>query len=210
MYRLDEEALRELSLRKVTSEDDYQKVLDLRVKGYRGLFSSRDEAKDEFDRAPNCTLLLALDSEDTPVGTMRLLDSRGGDLEIDRYSCRFRTYNFDKKSFFEATRLVTLRTERISKQSVQLALLKGTFDYAINNNFNYLLAWVKKGPDRAYKYLGFSKLPECNFQHPKLGNKNHETFTLDLDNIEPKARKALERALYDFFFLNSYPRLIWY
>lgn len=209
MYEVNEKAIQEISLTKIDSEVDRNAILQLRYEGYRGVFESPESSLDEFDKLPTSQVLLARDSQGVPIGTVRLLSTAHGGLELDSLNPSYKDYFTADTTFVEGTRLVAKGSEIVPKQSVQAALWKTALDYAYHLGADHLIVWSKRGPDRAYRYLKFNQLPECGFCHYSLGAKRHEVFTLNLQEVKDVFRH-MEHPLYDFFFEKRYANLIWY
>lgn len=73
-----------ISVRRAQTQSEVEQVFDVRWAGYKKYFSTRAEIVDFFDEASNAVLLLAVDVDGRPLGTIRLLDRRHGAIELDQ------------------------------------------------------------------------------------------------------------------------------
>lgn len=202
-------SIRDISLKPVQNRVDRDIATHLRYQGYRGVFATPQSTWDSWDSNENSTVLVAYGKGNTPLGTLRIMDSRSGKMEIDSYSSKFRKNFPDNSTFVEGARLVAIRSEACSKQSVQAALWKATFQFAQVNSIDYIIVWSKKGPDRGYRYLMFEQLEGCGFTHDNLAGKRHEVFFLDVKLAE-SAFASSDHPLTGFFFEKQHNNLRWY
>jgi len=209
-FAVDSRAAAHIRLIEVITEQERELVKQLRYVGYAGCFSCADETWDTYDDSPNAHVLLALDPENKPIGTIRTVDSRSGTLEVDAFTSGRHAKNFDPNTVFvESSRLVVAKDSAISRRTVQAALWKSVHRYALAQQLHQLIAWVKPGPDKAYQYLMFDKIEGASFDHPSLGNKHHEVYALDIVKSEETFRRV-DHPLWKFFFSDRHENLIWY
>ena len=209
-FPIDSDLARQITLLKVWDEASKKMVMDLRYAGYEGAFDSPEKAWDEIDRSNNTHVLLALDQNQKPIGTIRIIDGRNGSLEVDTFTQKKYVDHYDKETVFvESSRLVVSKNISIPKRTVQAALWKAVHRYAYAYHLHQLIAWVKTGPDRAYQYLKFDKLEGLGFTHPALGDKHHEVYCLDITKSEEIFRSC-NHPMWKFFFLDRHENLIWY
>ena len=69
----------------IQNEEEMEHIKRLRFSGYKGCFKRPEHTLDEFDALPSAINLIAYSSTDEPLGVMRLLDRRGGPIELDRF-----------------------------------------------------------------------------------------------------------------------------
>ncbi len=173
------------------------------------MFPSPESTWEHWDDTEFSTVLLATTREGSAVGTIRILESFSGPLEIDAYCEGYRSQLPARSTFIEGARLVATHNESITKFTVQASLWKSAYRYALNRKIDYLIAWAKKGPDRAYKYLCFREPGNSEFKHKQLGNISHRVFYLDLAKSE-KEIKSKNLHLWCFFHRDQHRNLIWY
>jgi len=192
---------------KVTNEVDLKKALYVRFRGYQKYGQSIKEIPDNYDISPHCTILLATDSHGNPLGTMRLLDRRGGQIELDSFLDVDSLLSPDKHPVVEATRLCVPRHPK--SKLIKQALWKAYYLYCRYNNIKSMIIWIKSGAKKDYvNYLLFQDLGlDGRFTHPLLGNKEHKTFLLDVASCESLYRN-FNPSFYKFFFIDHHPNIL--
>lgn len=174
--------MKKISVFPVNTLKDREKVFETRLKGYRRYFDKIENVIDEHDYAPNHHLLLAVNEYGTPVGTMRLLDRRYGNIELDTFinvgNIIDECYS---NSCVEVTRFA-VPTNEYSKE-IKTELYKAYYLYCWKNDIKAGVIWAKRAMVREYKWLGFESLGEKGkFKHLKLSNAPHETFILPFNH----------------------------
>jgi len=197
----------EIFVYKVTNEKDLKKAFYLRFLGYQKYGKSIEELSDNYDISSHCTILLATDPYGEPLGTIRLLDRRGGKIELDSFINVDSLLSPDKHPVVEATRL-SIPAHRNSK-FIKRALWKAYFLYCRYNDITSMIIWIKSGAKKDYvNYLLFQDLGlEGRFTHPLLGNKEHKTFLLDVASVE-SLYKNFNPSFYKFLFIDYHPNIL--
>ena len=208
VYQFNRDHLLSISLTPISCESDFSEVRNLRFDGYKGVFRSPDEASDEIDTCPNATVLLARDSHESPIGTVRVVDSSAGSIELDSLNPSYKDA-INNKSIVEGSRLVAVKNSYVPQRTIQVALWKAVLDFATFKKAEKIIVWAKRGPDKGYKFLQFDHLENCGFEHPTLANAHYEVYALDIRKAEVLAKRT-NHPLYDFFFTETYDNLIWY
>ena len=72
-------------VREVRTPEDQKKAQQLRNRGYRMYFGADPASSDDEKMKPNETTYLAVDKLDNPLGTIRVLDRRKGEIELDHF-----------------------------------------------------------------------------------------------------------------------------
>ena len=133
---------KEIVIRPAVTEDDLEKALDVRWRGYKKYGHSKAALWDEFDMSPNCTILLATDMSGEPVGTLRAVSRRGGPLEIEKYLDITRWLTPDELDCAEAARLSVPRHP--CSELIKQSLWKGSVLYCLHRGIGTMVIWVKK------------------------------------------------------------------
>ena len=209
IFKIDSALINEIEIIRACDEGSRELAKGLRYSGYEGAFGSPDDTWDELDGAVDTNVLIALAKNRDAVGTVRVTSSLSGCLEIDKFTTGYRSFYHPATAFLEASRLVVPKNSSIHGRTIQAALWKAVHRYAYAYHFHQLIAWVKTGPDRAYKYLLFDKLDGLSFRHPSIGNTVHEVYALDITRSEEKFRSH-KHPLWEFFFVDRHENLIWY
>ena len=187
-----------LVVRPARTRADREKVFDVRWEGYRKYFGARDDVVERYDFQPNATLLLATDTEDRPLGTLRILDRAHGELELDAYVDVDAIVPAAERPCIEATRFTVPRHPR--SQDIKSALWKAFHDYSRANGSQSMVIWCRKGAARMYGRLMFEDVgAEGEFRHPRLGNKTHRTYKVGLSTVEALYRDR-NHPLSELFF----------
>lgn len=197
-YEVDSELVSHIQLTVVGDIISRNAVCALRYAGYRGLFRSPADAWDQWDEQEHARVLLLSDKFGAPVGTVRLMDSSRGPIELSDFRTGFRSNFPGGTTFIEGARLVATRNSTIPRQSVQAAIWKATFLYGEAIAADVIVVWSKRGPDRGYQYLCFSETPNSDFTHPRLGGKHHKVFTMSIQRAKEILR-AKNHPLTGFF-----------
>ena len=179
--------------------DDRKKVKQLRSEGYKMYFGSRaSKSEGEEDLKPNETTYLALDKLDNPVGTIRVLDRRKGDIELDHFLDVDNLLKKDEHPCAEATRFT------ISKHPqalvIKLLLWRAYLDYCRNNKIKTALISSRKILAKNYEFLLFKDLGKKGvYHHSHLRNKEHRTFKMNIPGM-PNLWRQEKQPLYRFMF----------
>ena len=170
----------QLQVRRAISADDFSKVFSVRWQGYKKYFSDESQVVDGYDYADNCTLLLATDGDDNPVGTLRLLNSGLGSTEIESFISMKSLLEPYEMPFVEATRF-SVPSHPLSRE-IKIALKKAFYLYCVANNIDTMLIWVRPSAAREHKSFLFVEAGEKgNFMHPLLGNVLHKTLKFGIN-----------------------------
>jgi hypothetical protein len=189
-------------VRRAKTEEDFQKVIDIRWKGYKKYFANRDDVIDEFDSAKNAILFLATDENDEPIGTIRILDRQNGNIELDKYLNVEMLLSDSDLPCAEATRF-SVPNNPCSSQ-IKLALWKAYYKYCNLNEIKTMIIWIRNSARRDYHRLFFENIGiKGNFKHPLLGNLEHQTLTLNVANA-PVMYEKNNYELYNFFVLQNH------
>lgn len=191
-------------VRRALSQEDKEKVYDLRWKGYQKYkgFQRKEDIIDEFDNSDNVTLLLALTENNNPLGTIRILDQSQGKIELQSYLDLNSILTPNEQPVGEATRFSIPYSQ--NSKLVKLYLWKGYFLYCQLHSLKTMLIWIRKGASRDYRRLLFDN---CNingvFQHNGFNNLEHHTYKLDVKSSELKY-KLNQHPYHDFFFVENH------
>lgn len=208
-YSVDSHRVAGLRVELVADAVARNAVCNLRHAGYRGLFKSPTDAWDRWDDMANARVLLFMDQQGTPVGTVRLMESSRGPIELSDYVPGYGSHFSEGSSFVEGARLVAARDGSVTKHTVQAAIWKATYLYGKARDTDFIIVWSKRGPERGYRYLCFSELPASAFAHAGLGGKQHSIFTLDIERAS-SILGCRNHPLTQFFFDDAHPNLHWF
>ncbi|MGA1826577.1 MAG: N-acyl amino acid synthase FeeM domain-containing protein [bacterium] len=192
-------------VRKADSRDDIQGVFDVRWKGYAKYFTSKEEMVDEYDLASNVTLLLAHDDQRNPLGTLRILDRRFGDIELDAFLDVDSLLPEDEQFCIEATRFSIPPHPHAGL--IKLFLWKALLLYCLGNKIHTILISIRPRTARVYRRLLFDSFgPSGIYNHPLLKNLEHHCYHHTI--AEKRAvMKDLYPDLYQFLYQEYHPTI---
>lgn len=191
--------------RRARTPEDIEKVMDVRWAGYGKYFPSRADVLDRYDESPNTVLLLATDEQNRAIGTMRVLDGRCSDMEIEQFVKVRRILPPHQLPCAEATRFSVPWQKKSTL--VKLALWKAFYSYCVAHSINSMVIWVRPGAMRDYELLRFQPVQQDGFFcHPLLGNQKHQTHVLDL-TVAAQLYKETNHRFHDFFCTIVHPHI---
>ncbi len=195
-----------IAVRKAIAGIDYEKALSVRWAGYGKYFTDQAMINDRFDAQKNCTLLLATDARnDSPIGTLRILDRQVGSIELDQFLDVGQLIPADGHPIAEATRFSVPISP--SAHIIKLALWKAFWLYCCSNGIHTMLIWTRQSAARDYKRLFFSSVGSSGvFAHPLLGNIEHHTYILDVESAI-RCYEDTNHPLYTFFVRDAHPQI---
>lgn len=169
-----------LRIRRAKTDEDIEKVYDVRWRGYKKYFPCRSACIDERDRAPNSVLLLAETTCcGTPVGTLRILDGASGPVELERFIHVSSVLAPDECPCAEATRF-SVPFNPLAKQ-IKYFLWKAFFLYCGQHHIPTMLISVRPPAAKDYEFLMFQDVgSDGEYTHPELGNKPHRTYKMSV------------------------------
>lgn len=198
--------LNQVFVRKANTEEDVEKVFNVRWAGYKKYFNKKEEVIDEFDFVSNVTLLLATDAQEQVLGTMRILDGRCGEIQLNRYFAIDAILTEEDMPCAQANRF-SIPNHPLSRP-IKFALWKGFFRYCTRQNIQTMLISVRASAAREYqRLLLFEDVgPTGMYCHKEFGNLAHYTYKLNLKQASEK-HKLQNRELYEFFWLAEHPNI---
>lgn len=193
-----------IRVRPARSQSELEQVYAVRYRGYAKYLHDPQSVREALDQSAACILLLATDVQDTPLGTMRLLDRRLGPIELDQYLDVDRLLPAAQQPVVEATRY-SVPASPISKW-VKLALCRAYFQYCHRSEAGSMLIWIRRSAEREYRRMLFEKVPNGSFSHPQLGALPHETWRLDVPSA-PARYRSEARLLYRLLYEETHPEI---
>lgn len=173
----------------VSNAYDLQVALQLRAEGYSKYGQGFDEP-DPADLRPGTKILIAWDEATRePVGTMRVLDSRYGTLELNDFVDLQRVLPASAWPAAEATRLSVPQHPR--SMQIKAALWKSMWLYARQSGIQSMVISVRKGAARDYQRLMFEPVgPHADYVHPELGGTPHSTYMIHVPTSLERFQQA--------------------
>ena len=189
-------------IRRAQTCEDLEKVFEVRWQGYKKYFSCKNDCIDNLDFSPQTILLLAEDEHHNPVGTLRIIDRRYGNIELDKFIDVDSLLPEDEKSCIEATRFSI--PKHPDSKLIKHLLWKSALLYCQINRINIMIKSVRPCAARAYRALLFENVgPAGIYNHTLLGNLEHHTYKLNISK-KRNVMKQYNRSLYDFFFVEDH------
>lgn len=169
-------------IRTATTTEDYERVIDVRWEGYKGYFKKRDDVLDPLDLGRNSTLLLATDSQNRTVGTMRLLDRREGPIELENFLDVDSILPEKELACVEITRFTVPYKARAS--AIKLCMYKSVFTYCLSNGIDIIVISTIPALAHMYQELFFKDVGDNgSYHHNILGGVAHRTMKLNVKEI---------------------------
>jgi hypothetical protein len=189
-------------VRRALSQEDKEKVYELRWKGYQKYFPAKEDMIDEFDNSDNVTLLLALTEDNNALGTMRILDQSQGKIELESYLDLNSILTPNEQPVGEATRF-SIPSSQYSKL-VKFYLWKSYLLYCRFHSLKTMLIWIRQAASRDYRQLLFEHCGSSGiFKHNRLSNVEHHTYKLEVESLELKYNLNKPH-YYDFFYIQHH------
>lgn len=186
----------DISVREVRSPEDRRKARQLRAEGYKMYLAAGNEAVGHDRTEPNETTFLAVDRNDQPVGTLRVLDRTKGKIELDNFIDVDALLNENEKPCAEATRF-TIR-KHPKGVVIKILLWRAYFKYCQSRGIRTMLISSRPIIAKNYTYLFFEDIgPKGVYRHRHLKNKEHHTYKMDVEKMPILWRKA-NHPLYRF------------
>ncbi len=200
-----DEALLSLLIRRARSPEDIQEVYRLRSCGYKKYSLKEDHLRDDLDSGSGAVLLLATRSDGCPAGTLRILDRRFSQIELDSFVPVDELLPPDRQPVAEATRFCVPFAS--DAKWIKLALWKAFFCYCVESKIKTMLISVRSGASRDYRSLLFESLGKRGmYVHSLLGSHAHETYAFDVSN-GPELYRSTQHPLHGFFVLQDHPNI---
>lgn len=162
-----------ITVRRAISDDDFALVGRLREAGFSRVTDGTSvEWVDDFDRSPGVFSLIAYNSLNEPVATMRVQDGRVAELELARFVPLDSLLGSLGKPAIQGARLSVIKHARA--MDAMIALFKAVWLWCRKENIKSIVMasppWVKP----LYDFLLFEDLgPRGHFQHAFLANTPH-------------------------------------
>lgn len=179
----------------VRTPEDRKKALQVRARGYN-MYGNLDPEEAVAKR--NETTFLAVDQDDDPVGTLRVLDRRNGKIELDNFLDVDALLDEDEKPCAEATRFAIPKHPK--GMIIKILLWKAYFNYCRTQGIRTMLVSCRPLLARNYLFLLFEDIgPQGYYKHKHLKNKEHRTYKRDITNLR-ELWWQVRHPLYDFMF----------
>ena len=197
-YLKDQPNMKDIKVKIVKNDKDFQKAMAVRYKGYKSFYLSEHEVSDDYDFLKNATLLLAIDSKNNALGSMRVLDSRYGPIELSQFLNISSLMNGYNEPYAEATRFsVPIKTN--GALMAKLLLCKAYYQYCLENHIETMLFWARPLIGRLYQFMCADDVGEIGvFYNEHFNNKLYKTYRLRVSDLEIRM-KAINHPLYHLF-----------
>ena len=170
-----------IRIRIVETEEDWEKALEVRWRGYGKYFSGgcKYDLMDAYDFQPNCTILLAEDEDNNLLATGRFLDRRYGKIELEEFIDVDNVLPESGAPVVEGTRFSIPRHP--FSPLIKFASWKVFYTYCKANNVDTGLVSVRAKGGRDYQRLQWDHAGEAGiYYHRLLGGKEHHTYLWNL------------------------------
>lgn len=173
--------LSRITVRKASSDEDFALVGRLREAGFSRVANSEDIAWiDDADRSPGVFSLIAYNSLNEPVATMRVQDGRAARLEIARFIPLDSLLSPDQMPAIQGARLSVLK--KLEATDAMLALFKSVWQWCVRENIRSILIASPPWARPAYDFLMFEDLgPLGHFAHRFLDDTPHISMRMPVD-----------------------------
>jgi len=189
---------RDITVRKALSAEDYQKVFECRLRGYGQYYGFKNlhEVIDDHDLSPHCCLLLGENREGKPTGTIRIIDRRGGAIELDQFIDVEQVIKPNEHPCAEATRFSVPRGQsKFRRLATKLLLNRAYYDYCKLNKIETMIMSLMAENQQFIQYfernLRFTDVGiEGRYYHTILAGKEHRTFKQKVSTGEENMAKS--------------------
>lgn len=191
----------DITVKEVRTPEDRRKALQLRERGYRMYFDSGGGAAAHDKPLPNETIFLAVDQNDTPVGTLRVLDRTKGKIELDDFLDVDSLLDEKEKPCAEATRFTIAKHPKAVL--IKILLWRAYFKYCQSRNIRTMLISSRQIMAKNYTYLLFKEIElKGIYRHSHLKNKEHRTYKMNIPNLRNLWIQA-KHPLFKFMFVRN-------
>jgi hypothetical protein len=188
----------QFAVRVAHTPEDRKKVRQVRARGY-SMYGNLDAEEDMVK--PNETTFLAVDQDDYPVGTLRILDRSKGKIELDNFINVDSLLTDKEKPCAEATRFAIPRHPE--SLVIKLMLWRECLDYCLTNNIKTGLISSRSFVAKNYTFLQFKDIGEKGiYRHNHLKNIVHRTYKMDVGKMPALWHRA-NHPLYKFMFMRK-------
>ena len=192
----------DIRVRVARTPEDQRKVNQLRAKGYGMYHASRNAKNTEDPIKPNETTFLAVDKEDNPVGTIRILDRTHGKIELDNFLDVDSLIDKRESPCAEATRFTVPKHPK--GVIIKILLWQAYFQYCQRKGIRTMLISSRPIIARNYTYLLFEDIgPKGIYKHRHLKNKEHHTYKMNVEKMPVLWRQA-NHPLSKFMFIGNH------
>lgn len=187
--------LSRITVRKAISDEDFALVARLRAMGFSRVAGRHDiEWIDNLDRAPGVFSLIAYNSLNEPVATMRVQDGRVSTLELARFIPLHSLLRSDHMPAIQGARLSVIKKPEAT--DAMLALFKSVWQWCVREHIRSILIASPPWARPVYDFLMFEDLgPQGCFEHRLLGHTPHVSMRMPVD----KPRSAWSSALHPLY-----------
>ena len=199
----------DLSVYRVHTRHEYERVLHLRARGPGHHTDDPAFYRDDRDFADNALVLITADLQGEDLGTMRIMNRNTGPVELDDYLDVNRALQTTEQGMAEATRFVVPDHPR--RREVELALLKAYYRYCRFHGIHMALISAAADPGRQWREPLFREGEACGL-YRKGGNSPMEDYTrmLDMEAIATGfGERDLENTMHVFFNKSIHKQISW-
>jgi hypothetical protein len=191
----------DITVREAQNPEDRRKVLKLRERGYKMYFGSGSGTADHDKPLPNETVFLAVDQDDKPVGTLRVLDRTKGKIELDNFLDVDALLDEKEKPCAEATRFTIAKHPK--GVIIKILLWRAYFKYCQSRGIRTMLISSRPIMAKNYTYLLFKEIGlKGVYRHNHLKNKEHSTYKMNIPSLRDLWIQA-KHPLFKFMFVRN-------
>lgn len=178
-----------ITVRKAVTEADFELVGHLRQAGFSRVADNAATAwVDDFDRSPGVFSLIAYNSLNEPVATMRVQDGRVSELELARFIPLDTLLNEEYKPAVQCARLSVIKGYQ-STDAI-FGSCKAVWLWCLSKGLESIVLATPPWSKPIYDFMLFDDLgTQGHFPHKFVGGTLHITMALSVRKAETVWRK---------------------
>lgn len=196
-----------ITVRRAVSDDDFALVGRLREAGFsRVANGTAVEWVDDFDRSPGVFSLIAYNSLNEPVATMRVQDGRVAELELGRFVPLGTLLAADQRPAAQFARLSVIKAHQST--DAMFGLFKAAWRWCLGEKLKSIVIATPPWSRPVYDFMFFEEMGrDGQFDHKFAGGTLHVSMRLPVQDAEDIWRTGLH-PLSEHFIDRIHPSLI--
>lgn len=173
-----------ITVRKAVTEADFELVGRLRQAGFSRIADNAAvEWVDDFDRSPGVFSLIAYNSLNEPVATMRVQDGRVAELELSRFVPLDALLDAGHKPAAQFARLSVVKAQQST--DAMFGLFKAAWRWCLGEGLQSIVIATPPWSRPVYDFMFFEELgKEGQFNHEFAGGTLHVSMMLPVIRAE--------------------------
>lgn len=190
--------LASIAVRQARTEEDWQRVVELRRNGFDRRRDKGIEWVDASDLLGNCLTLLASEAGNEPAATLKIQGESGSGLELEQHVSLDFLIPEAKRPLVQFSRLSVSRGP--DAVSTMFGMFKAAWRWSYVSGFESIVISTPPWAKAIYQFMAFHDYGEAgSFIHPLLPNVVHSVMSLPVQDAEVVWRKAKQPLCHQLF-----------